>query len=177
MKSTRLKFDNDTYRKQLAMSVGPGDYFLENLGPCQPCFPVDLPATHVGVGCTDKSLIDIDSELSGITRGASACPDNQYIPNAGTLCDSTLFPVCNRLIPKGTRFSNGPCTLRGTGWNRFQPGLCHNPQDKALMPFDTLINNRLLTKDLHRPCIVKPICNDYALPPPENKNIQYDWSS
>jgi hypothetical protein len=44
------------------------------------------------------------------------------------------------------RLSNPPCTLRATGWNRFDP-LFHNPQETFETPFDHYIPSRLLDKE------------------------------
>ena len=62
-----------------------------------------------------------------------------------------------------TRLSNPACNLRGTGWNRWE-WLCLDPQERVLMPFDYNINNRLVVKDNHRPCIPKPIDVTPSLP-------------
>lgn len=176
MSTTRIRFDNDNYKYQLKQSVAVGTYMMESLPPCQPCFPIDRPTQRVGPGCVDRDLADIDSDLQGIKK-ASDCPADLYVPSDKTFCQSELYPICDILTPEETRLSNGPCTLRGTGWNRFEGWLCANPQDNALMPFDTNINDRLLTKDNWRPCLPKPISDESTLPPKCNNNIYYDWAS
>ena len=37
--------------------------------------------------------------------------------------------------------------------------------------FDFNINNRLIVKDNHRPCVPRPIDQSPALPPPENDKL------
>ena len=69
-----------------------------------------------------------------------------------------------------TRLSNPACNLRGTGWNRWE-WLCLNPQERVLMPFDHNINNRLVAKDNHRPCIPKPIDVNHSLPQGEDELV------
>jgi hypothetical protein len=59
---------------------------------------------------------------------------------------------------------NPPCTLRGTGWNRWE-WLCRNPQDNALMPFDAYVDTSLVIKDNHRPTLACPIDQAIAMPP------------
>jgi hypothetical protein len=51
------------------------------------------------------------------------------------------------------RLYNPPCTLRATGWNRFED-LPHNPQDNFETPFDFLIPSRTQSKDnwVKQPC-------------------------
>ena len=43
--------------------------------------------------------------------------------------------------------------------------MCLDPQERVLIPFDYNINNRLVVKDNHRPCIPKPIDVNQSLPP------------
>ena len=62
-----------------------------------------------------------------------------------------------------TRTSNPPCNLRGTGWNRFE-WLCQDPQERVEIPFDYNIDNRILVKDNHRPCVATPINPFSSLP-------------
>lgn len=177
MSSTRIRFDNDNYKYQLKQSVAPGSYQFESIIPCSPCFPIDRPTQRVGPGCADKNLTDIDSDLQGIKNPASDCPLDLYKPSQDTYCESELYPLCDVLTPEDTRLTNAPCTLRGTGWNRFEGWLCANPQDNVLMPFDTNINNRLIVRDNHRALIPQPMSCEGVLPPTENNCIEYDWSS
>ena len=44
------------------------------------------------------------------------------------------------------RLYNPPCTLRATGWNRWD-SLHHNPQDNFETPFDFFIPTRTQSKD------------------------------
>ena len=43
--------------------------------------------------------------------------------------------------------------------------MCLDPQDRVLIPFDYNINNRLVVKDNHRPCIPTPVDVNLSLPP------------
>ena len=81
------------------------------------------------------------------------CNDNQLVD----------FPICHFNV-EDTRQSNPPETLRGTGWNRFQP-LCLNPQEQVLFPAQYQIPTRLVVKDNHRPCVPTPAVNN-MLPKP-----------
>lgn len=173
MSFNRLNYDTCAYRQNLYQSVGPGEYKLTeppNLN--EPCFAespqIRLQRQGVSVDTT-KPLIDIDSELMNITRDASNCPSKKYIPD-GSQCGKVnkqenlqhgkdcFFTV------EDTRTSNPACNLRGTGWNRWE-WLCLDPQDRVLMPFDYNINNRLVVKDNHRPCIPTPVDVNLSLPP------------
>lgn len=179
MSFNRLNYDNGTYKHILRESIGPGDYMIN--APrvdCDGCyFPSpDIRMNHYGAGVCEKEVIDVDSELMGITRKNTNCPAEKYTPKDTEFCKMTMPKDCYGLTREDTKLSNPPCTLRGTGWNRFE-WLCQNPQSKALMPFDFNINNRLIVKDNHRPCIPNPQDQSILLPPVENNNVVYDWSS
>lgn len=167
MSFNRLAYDSCTYQHYLKEAVGPGDYMVNvPRNDCEGCF---YPSPYVRIqragGATcEKGLIDVDSELMGITRRASRCPTEKYLPCGEDPCTLKMPKDCNGLGPEDTRLSNPPCTLRGTGWNRWE-WLCQNPQDKALLPFQQLINNRQVVKDNHRPCVPKPLDQTAALPP------------
>ena len=137
--------------------------------------------------------VDIDSELQGLFRKNSRNPKKQYIPccsgttcTSGEVCGQGVSAGCKsktahlkrgerwgdqRLIhfpdcftpAEDTRLSNPPCTLRGTGWNRWE-SLCLNPQERIEMPFDCNIQNRIIVKDNHRPIVPHPISPEPVLP-------------
>ena len=182
MSFTRLNYDDDSYKHSLRESVYPGAYMLK--APRNDCddgcfYPApEIALASTGAALCEKDLVDVDSELIGITRKASHCPTNQYLPSDKPFCQAKPLKDCYGLNTEPTRISNGPCTLRGipNGWNRWE-WLCMNPQDKALIPFDYNINNRTIVKDNHRPCVNKPIDQSCALPPADNMNVCYDWSS
>lgn len=179
MSFSRLNYDDCTYKHTLRETIGPGDYMIGTPRvDCDGCF---FPAPGVnlnsfGGAVCEKELVDVDSELMGIKRRASKCPADKYLPTNKEFCDKKIPKECLFLNPEDTRMSNPPCTLRGTGWNRWE-WLCKDPQEKALVPFDFLINNRLVVKDNHRPCVPEPEDQSVSLPPAENNNVRYDWSS
>jgi hypothetical protein len=117
--------------------------------------------------CADRPLIDVDSELLGITRKASRAPGCQYQPSDRPYCASTRAVAdCSSvaLAVQDTRLNNPPSTLRGTGWNRWQ-WLCRDPQEHAIIDFETGIDTALLTKDNHRPKVGNPLDQTVFLPP------------
>ena len=181
MSFSRLNYDDCTYKHTLKQSIGPAEYMLGRPrndcdGGCFAASP-EVALGGIGAAVCDSGLVDVDSELMGITRKASRCPADKYLPTYQTICETKMPRDCGpELIAEPTRISNGPCTLRGTGWNRWE-WLCKDPQESALMPFDAMINNRLIVKDAHRPCLPKPADQSASLPPKENENVCYDWSS
>lgn len=168
MNFTRLNYDPCTYKHTIRQSLGTGDYMLNTPSiECKACFAVDptVRQTHfASAACKDKLLIDVDSELKSITRRDSRCPTEKYLPQPDSSCSLQAVSDCRSISTEDTRISNPPCTLRGTGWNRWE-WLCQDPQDKALIPFDYQISNRIVVKDNHRPCIPTPLSEASLLPP------------
>jgi hypothetical protein len=197
MALTNSRYDVCSYKYQLAETIGPGVYQLTR--PDNQSIPV-LPkdpryiAQSSGVSISkNTSLIDIDSELIGISRNLSDCPDRKYMPdaNASFHCGAQTGKVrngcrpgdklCvdnsqvlnfndNGLFTEDTRLSNPSCTLRGTGWNRWE-ALPANPQERVLHEFDYQINTKILSKDNHRPCIPNPIGQYIVYPQPNDTPI------
>lgn len=178
MSFSRLNYDPCTYEHNIRQSVGAADYYIgAPRVDCRSCFPAD-PSVNLGfnhpgpvsggiggTSCKNPSLTDVSSELFGITRKATNCPKGKYIPTGSEFCSEKNIPTdCTILPNESTRLSNPTCTLRGTGWNRWE-WLCTDPQKQALVPFDFNISNRLIIKDNHRPCIQQPINQSAALPP------------
>lgn len=173
-----LLYDPGAHQAKNNLSVGPGQYVLGPVGAhCQPCLTLDprINAQHVGDSlCQTQSMVDTESELMNLTRPATRAPCGLYRGDGGqpTVCGAPLggkggaalpYPVCNAIPTVDTRLVNPPCTLRGTGINRFE-WLCQDPQKNALMPFDANIDTSIVTKDAHRPFLARPIDQTLALP-------------
>lgn len=196
MSFNRLPYDTCSYNHVLAETIGPGVYQLSTPpNTCEPCHPTDPYIRLQGTGVSlskNTSLIDIDSELIGITRNHSQCPERKYLPSnknnayCGAQSGSGVPGGCQKTAKlcvdntnvynwkdcftktEDTRLSNPPCNLRGTGWNRWE-WLCQNPQDRVEIPFDFQIDSVLLAKDSHRPCVPRPIQQDNTWPIPSDK--------
>lgn len=181
MSFTNQRYDDNAYRHKLAETIGMGEYMLQRPRICDNCVyyagGAVLPDGK-GVAVCDKELIDVDSELLGITRKSSHCPTNKYLPNKDPFCKVNTKDLleCTDLVPEPTLVSNPKCTNKETTVNRWE-WLCKNPQANALIPFDWNINNRLVVKDAHRPCIQRPLDQSASLPPVCNNYVQYDWAS
>jgi hypothetical protein len=160
---------------------------------CKPCYPESEKIRLQRAGASikgDMFMVDVDSELSGLFRKNSNNPNTKYKPccdgsdcpieqsrrNIGESSNSkilkegqmsgdenlTHFQDCG-IHTEDTRLNNPPCTLRSSGWNRWE-WLCHNPQDQIEIPFETNINYRMIVKDNHRPIIPNLINQDAAYP-------------
>ena len=181
MSYSRLNFDDDTYVTKLNESVGPGLRQIET--PRVACnsdctyYAPGVNLNRFDDGMCEKELIDVDSEMMGITRQASRCPARKYLPSEQPFCKAkALTKDCTFLASEPTLISNPKATNKETTVNRWE-WMCKNPQQKALIPFDWNVSNRLVVKMMHRPCKPNPIDQSAALPPQCNQYIQYDWSS
>lgn len=165
MSFSRLGYDSCAYKHRLVESIGAGEYMLDNNNVCSPCF-VPSPTINVqrfGASICDKNLIDVDSELLGLNIRQSKCPSKKYLPTDKKFCNPHELKECNDLDAESTRLSNPPCTLRSTGWNRWEH-LCQNPQDNVITPFDWNVSNRIVVKDNWRPLVPTPLDQSLALP-------------
>lgn len=192
MSFNRLPYDTCSYEQTLAETTGPGHYQLSTPpNSCSPCHPTDVRIRLQSGGVAlnkETNLIDIDSELIGISRNLTQCPERKYLPDSDNskLCGASggKYPSLSKVTinsqkehirfdncfngSEDTRLSNPPCNLRGTGWNRWE-WLCKNPQANLEEPYDFQINTRILAKNNHRACIPNPIDQFLAHPNYEDK--------
>tara|TARA_B100000085_G_C18398901_1_gene453679 strand:- start:255 stop:788 length:534 start_codon:yes stop_codon:yes gene_type:complete len=173
MSNNRLYYDTCEVKTQLKEALRPGEYQV-GTPVIEKCYPSDpsirLQRTGNSVSST-HALVDVHSELWGITRKNSRCPSDKYNPCEG---DKVVYgkecvseglkhtPDCNNWV-ENTRLSNPSCNLRGTGWNRWE-WLCTDPQERVFRPYDWNIQSRTVVKDNHRPCIPKLIDQTPTLP-------------
>ena len=185
MSFNKLNYDTCSYKQALSESVGPCEYQLGMpFISCEDCFSKDPQLILQRMGASvakNVPMVDVDSELLNINRKLSNCSSNEFIPKfdkngeIDNTIESVHFKDCNIPTRENKRLSNPPATLRGTGWNRWE-WLCENPQTRSLIPFDYNINNRLVTKDNHRPLIPRPIDQSVFLPPQNNNPIRVEIS-
>lgn len=179
MSFTKLNYDPCTYRQDLGQSMSIGRYRIDQPFNKDACFyedPTVRLQKYGGASCIPEHLVDLDSEMLGIHRPASKCPDKLF-PYNEFKCVPQLKSACppNRQFwSEDTRLSNPPCTLRCTGWNRWNWLPC-NPQDKALVPFPTNTNTDLLFKDNHRPLIPVPIDQETLMNNQHEPNWTEKW--
>ena len=174
MSVTRLSYDQGAYQYKINNSVRDGLYQLDKPRvKCNQCYPyqstpvIESDVTRANFDLS-TNLIDVNSELKGITRQASRNPEKQF--QAGNIRENIvdLTPWQEQIIPnEESRTTHPACTLRGTGYDRWD-WVCPNPQDNFQRPFKNLINNRLIVKDNHRPQIPTPLDQTSALPPQQN---------
>ena len=181
MSFNRLEYDTCAYKQHISESIGPGEYHLATPHiSCEDCFSKDPQLIMQRMGASvakNIPMVDVDSELLNINRKLSNCSSDEFIPkfdekgNINNSIEQVDFKDCGIPMVENTRISNPPCTLRGTGWNRWE-WLCNDPQERVLIPFDNNINYRMVAKDNHRPIIPKPLDQTAALPKPTNEPIK-----
>jgi hypothetical protein len=117
---------------------------------------------------------DVESDLFNINRPTTKAGCANYDPNTDPInqVPDDAMPECS--FPTNfTRYNDPACTLRGTGWNRWQ-WLCENPQENVMVPFDWEISTRLASRDSYRPCIPKPLDPTPSLPGPVRPKVGSD---
>lgn len=173
-----LRYDTDAYEHALRESAAPGAYRLgaaQGAAHCEACIAPDARVARGGSGavalCKGRAVVDVESDLRNITRPLSRSPACLHrLGEGGCDPDPSTARACGggqgtrALRVEDTRLSNPPCTLRGTGWNRWE-WLCQDPQSTALLPFDVPIDTSILMKDNHRPHLPAPLDPGAALPP------------
>lgn len=172
MSFTKLPYDSCAYTKDLQESEDVGKYMLNTpKNDCgENCFHpsphIRLDKKNIGM-CKNKSIVDVHSELLGLNMKLSECPSKRTIDPL--YCENAFLKDCENtfLSAEETKISNPPGTLRGTGWNRWE-WLCSNPQDNAIVPFETNIQNKTIVKDNHRPCLPTLKNSDPVLPNDDN---------
>ena len=120
---------------------------------CPSMFPVE-PTTRIQRNNGDswvkgKWRTDVESDLKGINRFSERvrCDSKLYNPETNEFNNTPLENPQDGSFPLNfNRLNNPPCTLRATGWNRWQP-LFHDPQATFEQPFDYFIPSRDVDKE------------------------------
>ena len=184
MSFNRANYDICSTKQSLVESQKPGMYRIDpptrNMAECYPTNPtIRLQKTGNSLN-TKNGLVDVQSELWGITRKSSKCADKKVQPCGtnevmwGQACVSESLSHQKDCDMNTThcRLNNPPCTLRGTGWNRWE-WLCRNPQDQVFRPYEWNTNTKLVAKDNYRPCVPRPFDQTVGLPR-TNPNLTMD---
>jgi hypothetical protein len=92
---------------------------------------------------------DVESDLRGIGRLGTKirCDSVQYNPETNQMNNRGMSNAPDENMPLTfARLVDPPCTLRATGWNRWDQ-LFHNPQETFETPFDFFIPSRDTDKE------------------------------
>lgn len=117
---------------------------------CPTTFPVNA-TTRIQLSgnswVTGQWRTDVESDLKGIDRLGTKIRCGQYNPETNQMNNIGLSNAHDEDIPLTfARLADPPCTLRTTGWNRWQP-LFHNPQETFEQPFDFFIPSRDIDRE------------------------------
>lgn len=119
---------------------------------CPTSFPVDATTRIQKNGdslVSGKWRTDVESDLKGINRFGNRVYGTRgvYNPDTNPMNTTPLRAAPDESFPLlFNRLTNPPCTLRTTGWNRWQP-LPHQPQLTFETPFDFFIPSRDIDKE------------------------------
>jgi hypothetical protein len=167
---THLRSDPCHYEDDLRITTGAGRYRLGN--PANGTQGVFVPEPTTRLQTWGQSQIvtqqktDVESDLFNINRPTTKAVCGSYNPETNKFNKMTLTAMPEASFPQShMRLNDPPCTLRDSGWNRFE-WLCENPQQNVMMPFDWFVPGRLLSKDSHRACIPTPTNTAPSLPTP-----------
>jgi hypothetical protein len=172
---THLRSDPCHSEDDLRIATGTGRYQLGSPANGTQGVFVPEPTTRIqkwgAAQLVNQQKTDVESDLFNINRTTTKSPCGSYNPNTNKFNGIQPTPMPESSFPQNfNRLGDPPCTLRGTGWNRFE-WLCQNPQENVMIPFDWFVPGRILSKDSHRPCIPKPSNPSPSLPTPLN-----NWS-
>jgi len=153
MSSTRSKNDNFHQEDDMRITSYAIRYQLDKPEHnCPSSFPAEpsIRLQYSGASWLQGQWkTDIESDLFNINRLGNRVKNNaiQYNPDHNKMNDKQLVnPADLTLGVTYQRLYNPPCTLRATGWNRWD-SLHHDPQDNFETPFDFFIPSRTQSKD------------------------------
>jgi hypothetical protein len=153
MTSTRSKYDNFHQQDDMRITSYSIRYQLDKPEHnCPSSFPAEPSVRLQRSGASwleGQWRTDIESDLFNINRLGNRVKNNaiQYNPLTNKINQHSMVDAPDvTLGVTYQRLYNPPCTLRATGWNRFET-LPHNPQDNFETPFDFLIPSRTQSKD------------------------------
>jgi len=148
---TRLKNDPFHQVDDMRITSYASRYYLNPPAKnCPTTFPVNA-TTRIqlsGNSWVDGQWrTDVESDLKGIDRLGTKIRCGQYNPETNRMNNIGLSNAKDEDVPLTfARLVDPPCTLRATGWNRWQP-LFHNPQETFEQPFDFFIPSRDIDRE------------------------------
>jgi hypothetical protein len=169
---TRARTDDCHINDDTRIATGPGRYVLEAPSGYANATFTPEPTTRLqkwgDAQINAYGKTDVESDLWNINRNTTKEVCGQYDPNDNRMNKAEKKQAKESSFPQThARLNDPPCTLRGSGWNRFQ-WLCQNPQENVMMPFDWFIPGRIVHKDAHRPCIPTPMSPEPVIPAPQH---------
>jgi hypothetical protein len=150
---TRPKFDDFHQADDMRITSYSLRYMINPPeARCPTSFPVDVTTRIQASGdgwVKGQWRTDVESDLKGVNRlGVRVkCDDKLYNPTTNIMNNKPYANAPDESFPQiFNRLTNPPCTLRATGWNRWE-ALPHQPQLTFEQPFDFFIPARDLDKE------------------------------
>lgn len=150
---TRPRFDDFHQVDDMRITSYTGRYYLNPPAMnCPTTFPVNATTRLQKSGDSwvdGQWRTDVESDLKGIDRLGTRirCDPVLYNPDTNYFNNLPLKDAPDENVTQtAARLVDPPCTLRATGWNRWQP-LFHNPQETFETPFDFFIPSRDIDKE------------------------------
>jgi hypothetical protein len=150
---TRPKFDDFHQADDMRITSYAGRYYLNPPDAnCPATFPVEATTRIQMSGASwpaGQWKTDVETDLKGINRFGSRimCDSALYNPETNKMNQVPLQAADDENFPLlFQRLVNPPCTLRATGWNRWE-ALPHQPQLTFETPFDHFIPSRTIDKE------------------------------
>ena len=153
--TTRNKYDDFHQVDDNRISTYAGRYALNApAARCPTTFPSNATVRLQMSGASwpeGQWRTDVETDLRGIGRFSSKIRDDKdlYNPNTNFMNQVPLVNAPDEVVPLTfARLVDPPCTLRATGWNRFDT-LFHQPQEHFETPFDFFIPSKTLDKEIY----------------------------
>lgn len=148
---TQPRYDDIHQADDMRISTYAGRYAITPNMNCPSTYPINPTIRIQSSGdswVSGQWKTDVESDLRGVGRPPTKwrCDSMLYNPMNNTM---NSIPLTNAEDEGNgihfNRLNNPPCTLRATGWNRWQP-LFHNPQAVFETPFDFFIPSKDIDK-------------------------------
>ena len=148
---TRYRHDNGKMIENNEISTGPGRWALgvPNAYGNAAFVPTATTINQKWGAAHDmtSTKTDVESDLKNLGRPTVRTTCGQYQPEQGAAVAARLTAMPEADFPQtASHLVDPPCTLRGTGINRWQ-WLCENPQENVMVPFEYLVDSRHAAKD------------------------------
>jgi len=146
---TRYRHDLAKMVENNEISTGPGRYVLgapNRYGNATfVAKPTVLNQRWGAAHDMSSTKTDVESDLLNLGRPSARVACGQYTPEEGAARRLTAMPESD--FPHTyERLVDPPCTLRGSGWNRWE-WLCQNPQENVMVPFEHQVVSRRAARD------------------------------
>lgn len=164
---TRYKYDLGKMVENNEISTGPGRWTLGVPNAYGNAVFVPNPTIRQQKWGASHDMTstktDVESDLLNLSRPPTRTSCGQWDPTApGAQRQMTSMPEADFPMTF-TRNDDPPCTLRSSGWNRWQ-WLCQDPQENVMVPFEWSVDSRHASKDrLHNTILAGPAVAAEAL--------------